>query len=262
MSAPTLYEIQLRFQHLLKEEFRATSPDWLGGRDTPPITYQRRIGIYHAAAEMRFQEALQEDFPQMYQVLGDQDFGRLLRAYLNQFPSRYHSICEVGQHFAEFFLSPPAGIVMELLTRHPYLSDLAAYEWTRNLAYWAVEFPPLKLEEMQSSAAEAPESVVLELHPSVFLVESSWQVDRLGTSRKLASRDGVKLMVSRQNGRVTGRRLGKKPWALLREIAKGTSLGNLEECLNTHQIKPDEALRLIASWVSNQVIGSFRRQNK
>jgi hypothetical protein len=89
----------------------------------------QRLGIYAYAYESRLIESLQQTYPALAQVMGDERFVDTARAFVHQHPSRVASIRYFGRGLAEFLdvrATEPAGAM---------LADLARWEWTLSAAF-------------------------------------------------------------------------------------------------------------------------------
>lgn len=138
----SLSKTQSRFRDLLKD--RETDTKFVRG---PMEAYQH---AYFA----RIEESLAEDFPRLKKYLGDEAFCRLVRDYLDRFPSRYANLAEVGQSLPDFF------------TEDLPLADLARFEWTRCLCSWSEISPAQDFSALAQLSEPAQMNQILLLSPT------------------------------------------------------------------------------------------------
>src|SRR5271154_236395 len=84
-----------------------------------------RLEIYNQQYWIRLADSLQEDFPGVQTILGDERFELLSVAYLTEYPSTFFSLNYLGKHLPKFILEKPE------LT-HPYSAlahEMASFEW-------------------------------------------------------------------------------------------------------------------------------------
>ena len=91
---------------------------WIDGGDTHDVAAQfikpnkdlnslERLEIYNQQYWIRFLDSLQDDFPGLHTILGDERFERLCVAYLTDYPSRSYSLNSLGEHLPKFILKKP-----------------------------------------------------------------------------------------------------------------------------------------------------------
>ena len=68
-----------------------------------------RLAIYGSAYYLRLLECMREEFPATAHALGEETFDGFAAAYLQQYPSRSYTLCQLGTHFARFLVEtrPP-----------------------------------------------------------------------------------------------------------------------------------------------------------
>jgi hypothetical protein len=109
--------------------------------DAPPLPIDARLGIYRNAYQVRLIEALDDTYPVLHAVLGDEEFAALGERFVAAQPSVHRSIRWYGGELAYFLAhqSPYA--------EQPIFAELARLEWTmpkRSRARrWPQSTPPL-----------------------------------------------------------------------------------------------------------------------
>lgn len=156
MSASTLV-LQQQLQHFLLTENPAIVQHIVG---TSRVCATMRLAIYRDAYYSRLIEALSTSYPILLEYLGEEAFNRLAKAYIQEYPSIYRSIRWFGDKLSEFL-----GTYTEY-TAHPYLAELALFEWTLTLTFDSKDAPVLSLEAMAAVAPECWETLEFIAHPS------------------------------------------------------------------------------------------------
>ena len=96
----------------------------------------RRLAIYRGNVVAGVTQALTAHYPVIAQLVGEEFFTGLARAYWQAFPSTSGDLGEYGAALAEFLsnFAPSAHL--------PYLPDVARLEWAMHLAENAADAPP------------------------------------------------------------------------------------------------------------------------
>ena len=128
------------------------------------------LHIYRQAYVGRLASALRDNFGVLPQVLGDDAFDALARAYIEAQPSRRPSIRWFGDGLAAFMAE------RDDLVPHPALIDLARMEWALRTAFDAADAPAIDVQALAGVAAEVWPSLVFDAVPSVQLLELAWNV--------------------------------------------------------------------------------------
>lgn len=132
-----------------------------------------RVHVYVEGYRLRLLEVLQDNFPGLHGLLGDNQFDVMGRAYIDAHPSTHPSVRWFSQHLSGFLrvTAPYSG--------HAYLAEMAAFEWAQGLAFDAADATPL---DMQALATVPPESwgqVRFGFHPSLQRLGLDWNVPKM-----------------------------------------------------------------------------------
>ena len=145
--------------------------------DADPVGLLRAVGgrepllhIYRQAYVGRLASALRDNFGVLPQVLGDDAFDALARAYIEAHPSRHASIRWFGHQLPEFMAE------RDDLVPHPALTDLARMEWALRSAFDAADAQAIGVQALAGVAADAWPSLVFDAMPGVQLFELAWNV--------------------------------------------------------------------------------------
>jgi len=119
-----------------------------------------RLALYRGNLTSGWERALGDVYPVVRQLMGDEFFEGLARAYGKACPSQDPDLAGFGARFADFLagFGPAAA--------YPYLPDVARLEWAVHRAYLAPDLPPLGPEALGNMAPEALDTARFTLHPS------------------------------------------------------------------------------------------------
>lgn len=136
--------------------------------DTPPLTREARVGIYRHAYVARLIEALQNYYPVLYQILGDDDFEALGAAFVRAHPSVHRSIRWYGRELADFLqVEPP-------FAEQPILAEIARFEWSLAKAFDSADSRLLGRAALASVEPAAWADLTFQFHPSVQRLAFEW----------------------------------------------------------------------------------------
>jgi len=115
----------------------------------PSSTLQpvQRVGIYHGMYMLRMIEALSADYGALAHFLGEVAFEKLVRDYVQQFPSRSYTFNRLGDSLPEY-------IAASKLRRRVFLRDLAKLELAMTQVFDEAEAAPLPADAISSIPPE------------------------------------------------------------------------------------------------------------
>lgn len=98
------------------------------------LTAVERLSIYGNAYYARLLECMREEFPVTAHCLGEETFDAFAVAYLQKYPSKSYTLCELGARFPGYLVETrPEREEGEPEVHWPeFLVDLAVFEWTFN----------------------------------------------------------------------------------------------------------------------------------
>lgn len=154
---------------------------WIDGRDMRAVASEfirpndrlssfERLEIYNRQYWFRLIDILNEDFPGLRAVLGEEKFGELIRAYLAQYPSRSFSLRELGRDLPKFVEAEPKWTA----PRQKMALDMARFEWAQTLAFDEGGLPALSVDNL---LGRDPEKLQLGLQPYLTLLEMDYPHD-------------------------------------------------------------------------------------
>jgi hypothetical protein len=113
-----------------------------------PATVAHRAFVYFNAYRRRLVEVLQNDFPGVRALAGEDGFEALAAGYIDACPSRHPSLRHFGGRFADYLRADAVA------SARPELADMAAFEWLFNACFDAADATPIGVDAI---AALAPE---------------------------------------------------------------------------------------------------------
>ncbi|NHZ89508.1 DUF692 family protein [Massilia sp. CCM 8733] len=129
-----------------------------------------RFGLYRGNLGVTWNKALSAACPVLRQLVGEEFFGALARAYGMAHPSLDADLNRFGGSFARFLDGFPH------IADYPYLPDMARLEWAVHRAHYAPDADPIGADALAALAPDAFENARYALHPACSLIASSWAV--------------------------------------------------------------------------------------
>src|SRR3990167_9902610 len=102
------------------------------------MSVRDRLHVYRNAYYLRLTEVLENDFPVLCEIMGEEPFAALAQDYLDAYPSHHFSVQKVGRHLPKF--------LKNTTDCDPCYAELAAFEWAIQMALSAKDEPALTLE--------------------------------------------------------------------------------------------------------------------
>jgi len=140
---------------------------------TEKVSAETRLDIYANAYKFRLIEALNDTFPALHTLLGDEDFFQLGVDYLTNKPSQHFSLRYFGHQMSSFLSETQS------YKEQPVLSEMAQFEWLLREAFDAADSPGLNLEDLQKIAPELWPELRFSFHPTVNRVDLRFNIPQL-----------------------------------------------------------------------------------
>lgn len=142
------------------------------------VTAPKRFNVYRNNVIVSLGEALEQTFPAIRNLLGDDYFKALARAFVVEHPPKSPVLIWYGSEFADFIETfPPLG-------GYPYLADVARVEWAWVQAYHAADAAPLDPAALGAVDPEMIGAVKFEKHPAAAVIASRWPVRDLARANR------------------------------------------------------------------------------
>jgi len=136
--------------------------------DAPPLTPAARVKIYRNAYRVRLLDALQDAYPVLFKVLGDEMFEHLGAAFIEAHPSVHRSIRWYGRELGGFLAQRPP------YAEQPILAEIARFEWTLSEVFDAADAAPVGREALQAVDPDSWDQLGFVFHPSLRLLDLAW----------------------------------------------------------------------------------------
>lgn len=178
-------------------------------------------------------DALAEAFPTVRQLVGDDFFGGMARAFARETPSASGDLNRYGENFPDFMAR------FEPARELAYLPDCARLDWLTHRAYYAEDRPPFDFARLTALAGD-PARLYFQAHPAAALIESSWPVVRIWLAHHqadvafpaLEAGGDAGLVVRGADNRVIVRPLAAGPLVFTRALLVGETLdASLQQAL-------------------------------
>jgi hypothetical protein len=134
------------------------------------LTAFERLEIYNRQYWFRVLDSLYEDYPGLRAVVGERTFGKLVEAYLVQYPSSSFTLRNLGARLEKFLREAPhwAG-------KHQSLAlEVVRFEWAQIVAFDGEAKPVVGLAELRKVE---PAKLKLGLQPYLTLLALDYPVD-------------------------------------------------------------------------------------
>ncbi len=236
----------LRQQMMLRALWRDARPGVLAGWTRDGAAFTRGLQVYQANAGALAERALAAAFPTVQELLGEESFAHLARAFWKQAAPERGDVGTWGADLASFLAGAPN------LADEPYLADVARLEWAVHVAQSALDCA-VDASSLAILAEHDPANiwlhpkpgtqVVLSTHPVVSIWQAHRQpavagVDRFASVRQAFSNlEAQSALVWRDAWRVQVAALKPAEVLLAQQLCRGTSLGEAMQQLTA--VEPD-----------------------
>src|SRR5262245_35215898 len=129
-----------------------------------------RLAIYRANMVASAAKALAAAYPVLLQVVGNEYFAGLVRAYVRAWPSICGNLYDYGAEFAAFLAEFPHAQSL------PYLADLARLEWRVHRAHGAADAKPWDPVGLIAVAAESQGEIRFEWAAGTSVMNSAYPI--------------------------------------------------------------------------------------
>jgi hypothetical protein len=256
IDAPRLRQLQRELQSLLLGEPSSIAE---AIADAPPLSVADRLGIYRNAYRVRLIEALDDTYPVLHALLGDEVFVALGEEFVSAHPSVHRSLRWYGAELSEFLGQCPP------YAEQPILAELALLEWTLAEVFDAADADPTPRAALSAVDASAWSGLQFELHPSLRRLHLQWNTVAAwqAMSREetppdpLCAEHPVPWLLWRQNLQNYFRSMAADEAAALDSALRGATFGEiceaLAEWLSDDEI-PLRAATLLGTWADSGII--------
>jgi hypothetical protein len=227
--------------------------------DAPPLPVADRLGIYRNAYRVRLIEALDDTYPILHALLGDDVFSALGEEFVAAHPSVHRSIRWYGRELSEFLGQRPP------YAEQPILAELAMLEWTLAEVFDAADAEPKPRAALSAVDASAWSELQFEFHPSLRRLHLHWNTAAVWQAMSrdetppgpVCAEHPVPWLLWRQNLQNYFRSLAADEAAALDSAMGGANFGEICEAL-AEWLPDDEipmrAAGLLGIWADSGII--------
>ncbi|KTC71542.1 hypothetical protein Lbir_1694 [Legionella birminghamensis] len=225
----------------------------------PRGSIEDRVSIYAHGYYNRLQEALMNDYPVLVKIMGESDFHKMSRKYIDAYPSTHYSLDAFGQHLSLFLCE------MTPYRKRPYLSEIAAVEWAQSAAITSPDAPLLCEDDLKKLSPEEWPSLKFYLHPSLQVIGLHWNslllIETAGRKRSRPRPEKLKnpqsLLIWRRQLEVCRFKPDHLGLLLINAIQSGAAFLEICDQLSNKMAEKEAAPYLVQNlhfWLNNQLL--------
>jgi hypothetical protein len=136
--------------------------------DSPPLPIADRLRIYSNAYRVRLIDALDDTYPILHALLGDEMFVALGEEFVAMHPSTHRSIRWYGRELSDFLMERPP------YAEQPILAEIALLEWTLAEVFDSADAAPLARAALSAVGALQWSELRFDFHPSLRRLSLHW----------------------------------------------------------------------------------------
>jgi hypothetical protein len=227
--------------------------------EAPPLPVDARLGIYRHAYRARLADALDDVYPILHKILGDETFASMAELFIETHPSIHRSIRWYGRELADFLAEQPP------FAEQPVFAEIARFEWTLSEVFDASDAAPLDRAALTGLDPGKWAALRFRFHPSMRRLVFSWNAvavwQRMSDDEEPPAPEAtsapVPWLLWRQNFKNYFRSLDAAEAAALDAATAGNPFGEICAALGAFLAEDEIALRaatLIARWVDGGII--------
>jgi hypothetical protein len=247
-----LRQIQEDFSQLLVTSDLGSIPVFFS---TESSIIRQRLAIYRGNVQSIWTKTLENTFPVLQQLVGNEFFTYLALQYGRQFPSQSGDLNQFGSQFS-CFLAEEATV-----NAYPYFASVAALEWQLHCAYYAENQVAISLQQFLSGAGSAAQQSRLLFHPASSLFRAPYAAVQVYLAHQVQPVPPIDVplnvsssaLISRPMWRVELTRLDTASFQALQALQQGQVLGDALEQAISIDAQFDIAAQL-QNWFS---LGTF-----
>jgi hypothetical protein len=251
-----LRELQQSMQRHLLGETSQVIADIV---DAPPLPAADRLAIYRNAYRVRLIDALNDTYPVLHGLLGDDMWVALGEAYVALHPSCFRSIRWYGAELADFLSGASP------YSDEPILAEVALLEWTLSEVFDARDAKVLPRAVLSAVDPEAWSGMKFEFHPSLRLLEFRWNTAAVWKAmshdetppRPVCQDAPVTWLLWRQDLQNYFRSLTRAESTALEAALSGSSFGGICEALSgvlPADEVPPAAAGFLGTWADSGIL--------
>ncbi|MEP1879963.1 MAG: DNA-binding domain-containing protein [Roseibium sp.] len=231
-------------------------PSGVIGPDGKPAP--KRFSVYRNNVVVSLVEAIEQTFPAVQRMLGEDYFKALARVFVVGNPPTSPVLMWYGAEFPAFLET------FEPLAAYPYLADVARVEWSWLRAYHSEDAMPLSPGELGEVAPDTLGNMTLKIHPAAILVESAWPILSFVAANRFLPDDGMAIdlndaqsvLITRPDLDVELMLLRPGGVLFLEQLTSGSTLGQAAEAASA-EVESFDLSGVLTDFLSAGVFRTF-----
>lgn len=212
------------------------------------------ISIYQQHVAANLLRALQETYPLIVKLIGNDFFSVTAKAYIQDYPSLSGNLYDYGEYFSDFLST------YQPLRHLIYITEVAKFEWACHCITIAADHEAISVEQLKQFSKEQYPRLQFTLHPASQLIKFHYPILRiidlcLGDIDEQVdiNEGGVNLLILRRYLDISLIPLTSGEFAFLQAIQQHATLREAEETAIIAQRDVNLEVKL-PEWISNKII--------
>lgn len=188
---------------------------------------QNRLAFYRGNLTAIWKQTLANAYPVLLQLVGDEFFEQLARAYGRAHPSQSGNLNFFGANFSQFVANN------EHCADYPYFADVIALEWLVHQTYYAKDVEPVSLVSVLTQVGEQLSESKLQWSSTAHLFQSPWDAVSIWLAHQPGADDSIEInleqpsfgIVTRPDWRVQLTPLTQAEFIALQALAESATVG-------------------------------------
>ncbi len=134
------------------------------------VSAEDRLGIYSSAYWLRLTEILENDYPGVKALLGEDEFQKMARGYIKTYDSPYYNVRWYGDQLSKYLSSTLP------YSHHPYLAEMASFEWAMTLSFDAEDIDIASMDDVLTIGPSEWPTMIFQTHPGLQRLNLSWNI--------------------------------------------------------------------------------------
>lgn len=216
-----LHDLQKQFKHLYFNEDNNLLDHYIYQNG---LSTKNRLQIYHNNFSISLTECLQNIYPTIQKLVGEEFFIGTATQYILQYPPTSGDIHTFGNYFAKFLANFPAAQSL------PYLSEMAQFEWMHHEVFHEEDCDLFDIMKLKIVSEEKYGDIQFKLHPSArlfackFPIIHIWKIcHETNNQDEMVNLEegGENVLIIRHHLEITFERLSAGQFALLTAFENG-----------------------------------------
>lgn len=221
---------------------------------TNVITPVENFSIYRNNIRSALISTLQETYPLIVKLLGEDFFKVACREYIAQYPSRSSNLNDYGEYFSHFLAHYPP--VKNLI----YLVEVAEFEWICHRLYFAADHSGFDVSRLRPLVKDQYENIHFSLHPALVVKKFHYpMLDIIDLCNHRSDKEvditqgSINLIIARRDFEIKLIPIADADFQFLNAIQEGATLGQAYMATQRYDTKWDIEKKLV-DYIQQKVI--------